>query len=101
MKKTRRQLLYDGARLMAALAAGKAGLLRGQQPTRSSMPSMAKPSAAKESPTRPWLHPEKLAQFVDPLPTPSALRAKEQRANPLDPSQQIGYLRVEMRVADV
>jgi spore coat protein A len=65
------------------------------------MPSMAKPSAAKESPARPWLHPEKLAQFVDPLPTPSALRAKEQRANPLDPSQRIGYLRIEMRVVDV
>jgi spore coat protein A len=67
----------------------------------ASMHGMSNPQAAKESPVRPWLHPEKLAQFVDPLPTPSALRAKEQRANPLDPSQQVGYLRIEMRVADI
>jgi len=93
--------LHDGARLMAALAAGKAGLLRGQQPTMASMPGMSKSSARKESPAHPWLHPEKLTQFVDPLPKPSVLHATEQRSNPLDPSQRIGYLRIEMRVAEV
>ena len=56
-------------------------------------------SQAKES--RPWLQPDKLARFVDPLPVPKALRATEQRPHPHEPGMQVGNLRIEMRMADV
>jgi spore coat protein A, manganese oxidase len=57
------------------------------------------PSPAK--PPRPWLHPERLARFVEPLPIPAKLRATERRANPLRPGRQVGYLNITMRTADV
>jgi spore coat protein A, manganese oxidase len=50
---------------------------------------------------RPWLQPDKLARFVDPLPIPPALRATEKRANPQNPSQRLDYLKIEMRPTGV
>ncbi len=114
MDSSRRQLLLRGARLMATAAAGQTGVLGNlslfaQSHTAAPMPGMASgresspaPNSAAQPPVpRPWLHPSKLARFVDPLPVPSVLRATETRTNPQDPSQQLNYLKVEMRTADV
>jgi len=112
MNPSRRKLLIDGARLMAAAAAAETGLLGhralGQQPAppqRGPMPGMSHaPSPAttpQAGPVRPWLQPERLARFVDPLPIPPVLRATGQRPYPHDPDQQLGYLKIEMRSADV
>jgi spore coat protein A len=113
MNPSRRKLLFDGARLMAAVAAADAGLidprsLLAQQPTppRVDMDAMhgmgaaAQASAAPAQPARPWLQPERLARFVDPLPIPPILRAAELRANPRD-RKPYGYSKIEMRPADV
>jgi spore coat protein A len=70
---------------------GMAGM--GHGPMRAASPA--------GTPVRPWLKPESLARFVDPLRVPPALRAEERRTNPLDPAQQVGYLKMEMRRTDV
>ncbi len=43
------------------------------------------------------LHPERLAQFVDPLPIPAVLRSAEARPDPEHPGRQIGFHRIAMR----
>jgi spore coat protein A, manganese oxidase len=109
MSVTRRKLLLDGVRLIGGLGAAESGLVDprrifGQRP-HDPMPGMHHaPHAAAPSqsvPVRRWLQPDTLARFVDPLPIPPVLRATERRPNPLDTSQNIGYLNIEMRTADV
>jgi spore coat protein A, manganese oxidase len=98
----------SAARLTAALAARNFGLF-GSRPIRAEQAGMApthtmghdSPEGQRAAGVRPWLLPDKLARFVDPLPIPPALRATEQRANPLNPSEQLDYLRIAMRPADV
>ncbi len=108
MNPTRRKVLIDGATLVARVAAGSVGLLNSrklfsQKDTPHSMAGMSHPgmraSEAKDS--RPWLQPDKLARFVDPLSVPRSLRATEQRPHPHEPGRQVGNLRIEMRMADV
>lgn len=53
------------------------------------------------APARPWLQPEHLARYVDPLPVPQVLRATEQRPDPQDHGKTVDYLKLEMRPADV
>ncbi|HEY6489120.1 MAG: multicopper oxidase domain-containing protein [Terracidiphilus sp.] len=108
MKTTRRTLLKNAARLMAALAAGNAdlsrtGLLRAQRRPDRGMAGMAhgQPTPAPAKPGHPWLQPDALARFVDPLPIPATLRATERREHPTNPKQQVGYLNIAMRPADV
>ncbi|MGA7339828.1 MAG: multicopper oxidase domain-containing protein [Terracidiphilus sp.] len=99
---------------MAAIAAGEAGLFKpraliGQQPgalqaPASSMPGMSHvppAPAAQSSPVRPWLQPERLARFVDPLRVPAVLRPTEQRPHPQNPSERLDYLKIEMRQANI
>ena len=111
MNSSRRKLLLRGARLMAAAAAGQSGLfgnLLAQQqhpappPKPGSMPGMVydDPGPAPATPTgppRPWLHPERLERFVDPLPIPQPLQATETRPHPHQPGVQIPYRRIAMR----
>jgi spore coat protein A, manganese oxidase len=116
MNSSRRKLLLRGARLVAAAAAGQSGLLGNllaqQQhpsppPKPGSMPGMvydnpgpvapAPPSAA----LRPWLHPERLERFVDPLPIPEPLEVTETRPHPQQPSLKIPYHRIAMRKVEV
>jgi spore coat protein A len=113
MDSSRRTLLLRGAKLMATAAAGQSGLLgdlgllaQQQNPAPSpkpgSMPGMvyddAAPAAtaAPSSPPRPWLHPERLARFVDPLPIPQTLPGGKMRPHPQKPGEQIAYHRVVM-----
>lgn len=58
-------------------------------------------STAQSTPARPWLQPDNLARFVDPLQIPHVLRATEQRPHPRQPGKQAGYLKIEMRRGDV
>lgn len=110
MNSSRRKLLIDGARALVA-AAAPTGLLRpsslfAQQASNGAMPGMNRVAShsnegAQAKPARPWLQPGRLARFVDPLPIPPVLRATEKRTNPTDPAQQLDYLRIEMRTADI
>jgi spore coat protein A len=111
MDSSRRKLLLRGAQLMATAAAGQSGLLgnlsllaqqNAPPPKPGSMPGMVyddpAPAPAQPSgPPRPWLHPEQLAKFVDPLPIPQALRSTETRPHPHQPGTQIPYHRIAMR----
>ena len=56
---------------------------------------------APSGPPRPWLHPERLEKFVDPLPIPDTLRSTEMRSNPQQPGTHISYYRVVMQKVDV
>jgi spore coat protein A len=110
MDSSRRKLLLRGARLMATAAAGQSGLLgnlsllaqqNAPPPKPGSMPGMVyddpAPAPAQPSgPPRPWLHPEQLAKFVDPLPIPQALRSTETRPHPHQPGTQIPCHRIAM-----
>jgi spore coat protein A, manganese oxidase len=107
MNRSRRKLLLDAARLIGGLGAVNSGLVYprnvfGQHP-HESMPSMqhAAPPVSPSGLVRPWLQPEKLARFVDPLPIPPTLRATEHRPSPLDASHRLGYLHIEMQPANV
>ena len=51
-------------------------------------------AASSPAPARTPLHPEALARFVDPLPLPHVLRARELRPDPTDPRRQLPYYRV-------
>ncbi len=51
--------------------------------------------------SRPWLHPERLARFVDPLPVPQPLRSLETRPHPHQPGAAIPYYRVALREVQV
>src|ERR1700761_3691206 len=109
MNFSRRRLLERGARLMAAAAAGQSGLkLLGQQPQNAkpgvnpdAVPGMVYKAPAAPTqpsgPVRPWLHPERLARFVDPLPIPQALPAGELRPHPKQAGAQVRYHRITMR----
>ncbi len=110
MDASRRKLLLRGARLMATAAAGQTGLLGNlallaQQQTSTPMPAPGMvyeapaPVAGNQTttPPRPWLHPEHLARFVDPLPIPQTLRSTETKPHPHLPGVQIPYHRVVMR----
>jgi len=90
MDSSRRKLLLNGAALIAAAAAEQAGLL--------SNPLLAQSSAAAP---RPWLHPERLTRFVDPLPIPQPLPKAELRPHPHQPGTQIAYHRIAMRKVEV
>ncbi|MFC5862553.1 multicopper oxidase family protein [Acidicapsa dinghuensis] len=57
--------------------------------------------AKQQSTVRPWLHPERLARYVDPLPKPEPLVAKETRPHPHKPGGQVAYHRIAMRRVDV
>jgi len=80
MRLSRRKLLLHAARLAATAAAAPTALLAQDQtpanahaftPVRPMGPMHAPPQV--EAPTRPWLHPERLARFVDPLPIPPVI----------------------------
>lgn len=108
MDSSRRKLLLRGARLMAAVAAGQTGLLGnralfGQTPAHHSMPGMApqNPPSNNPKPVRPWLHPERLTRFVDPLPIPPVHVKSGTRPHPAKPAEQIPYYRIAMRRVDV
>ena len=125
MNSSRRRLLLSGAKLMAAAAAGQSSLLgnlsllaqqsaQQQQPALppkpgskpGSMPGMVYddpgPAPVQPSgPPRPWLHPERLARFVDPLPIPQPLNRTETRPHPQDSSIQVPYYRIAMREVPV
>ena len=53
--------------------------------------------AQPSGPSRPWLHPERLTRFVDPLPIPQTLRSTETRPHPHQPGAQVSYHRIAMR----
>ena len=112
MDSSRRKLLLRGARLMATAAAGQTGLfgplnLLAQNPPQTAvpkpMPGMVYDSPASAvpvqpaAPSRPWLHPEHLARFVDPLPIPQALHSSESRPHPQQPGVEIPYQHIVMR----
>ena len=109
MNFSRRNLLERGARLMAVAAAGQSGLrLFGQQPQDAKQAAkpgavpgmiyMAPPAPSQPAgPIRPWLHPERLARFVDPLPIPQPLPAGEMRPHPQQAGAQVRYHRIAMR----
>lgn len=106
MDSSRRQLLLRGAKAMATLAAGQSGLFGNLDlMAQRSMPGMehnhATQPAKPQPPARPWLHPERLAKYVDPLPRPEPLAAKETRPHPHKPGEQVTYHRIAMRRVDV
>ena len=118
MDSSRRKLLLRSVRLMATAAATQSGLLgnlhlfaQQQHPTPppkpGSLPGMVYDdpapvaNTAPSGPPRPWLHPERLAKFVDPLPIPQTLRSAETRPDPTRPNTQIPYFRVVMSKVDV
>jgi spore coat protein A len=93
---------------VATAAAGQTGLLGNltllaQSQAPSAMPGMlhGNPGSGAgiqpSTPARPWLHPERLARFVDPLPIPQTLHSTETRSHPHQPSVQIPYHRIVMR----
>jgi spore coat protein A len=113
MNSSRRKLLLRGAKAMATAAAGQSGFFRNllaqqqhpappPKPKPGSMPGMVYDDpgpapAAPTAPPRPWLHPERLARFVDPLPIPQSLRSTESRPHPHQPGVQVPYYRIAMR----
>jgi spore coat protein A len=116
MDSSRRKLLLRGSRLMVAVAAGQNRLignlnLFAQSPMPDSMAGMhhgepsgtgpAKSTAQAASAPRAWLHPERLARFVDPLPVPQTLVTGETRPHPHQPRVQVPYYRVAMRRVEV
>jgi spore coat protein A, manganese oxidase len=69
---------------------------------RRSTPLAPVPAPAPQtpaSPPRPWLHPEALARFVDPLPIPPVKKPDGTRPDPHDERRQIPFYRVSMREA--
>ncbi|HTJ31358.1 MAG TPA: multicopper oxidase domain-containing protein [Acidobacteriaceae bacterium] len=103
MEFSRRTLLIRGAQLMTATAAAPSLLetvLEAQTPHHQ-MQGMthaeAPATSVADAPKRPWLHPQRLARFVDPLPIPQPLSAGELRPHPQDPGKQIRYHRIAMR----
>ena len=116
---SRRKLLIQGVRLMTAAAAEQSGLLGNllaaatsrstpkPGPVPGSMPGMVYESPATPAPaqppvpTRPWLHPERLTRFVDPLPIPQPLTSAETRPHPHQPGVQVPYHRIAMRKVEV
>jgi spore coat protein A len=115
MDSSRRKLLLRGAKLMATAAAGQSGLLGNlallaQQhpappPKPGSMPGMVyddpAPAIQPKTPARPWLHPEHLTRFVDPLPVPQVLPSTETRPHPGQSGVQVPYHRIAMRKVEV
>jgi spore coat protein A len=116
MDSSRRTLLVRGARLMATAAAHQSGLIgqlgllaQSAPPKPDSMPGMAAHPAPASMPNpaphpvpaRPWLHAERLARFVDPLPALPVHRSQETRPDPKHPNRRIPYYRVAMRKVDV
>ncbi|HEX4322469.1 MAG TPA: multicopper oxidase [Acidobacteriaceae bacterium] len=100
---------------MAAAAAGQSGLLgnlkllaqQATPPPPHLVPGMVYDSSASAAPAqparppRPWLHPERLARFVDPLPIPQPLSSAETRPHPHQTGVQVPYHRIAMRKVDV
>jgi spore coat protein A len=115
MDVSRRKLLLRGAKVMAASAAGQSALLSSlsgnllaQEPTTGpsttkmpGMPGMAHPAPEPANSPRPWLHPERLERFVDPLPVPEILRSTETRPHPHQSGPQIAYYKVSMREVEM
>jgi spore coat protein A len=116
MDLSRRKLLLQSAQIAATAAASQSGLLGNrslfaQSPgTAPPMPGMehghspvtprpTQPTAPAQAP-RPWLHPEHLTRFVDPLPIPQPLVSTESRPSPHAPATQIPYYRIPMRKVD-
>src|ERR1700733_14073529 len=110
MDSSRRKLLLRGAKLMATATAGQTGLLgkllaQTQAPKGpEAIPGMVyhqDPIPKSSTPPRPWLHPERLARFVDPLPIPQPMRSSETRPHPHQPGVTIPYHRVALREVQV
>jgi spore coat protein A len=108
MNPTRRKLLLNGVRLIATAGAANAGLLDrsalfGQAAAQTAMAGMqhASPPASRAELARPWLQPDMLARFVDPLPIAPVLRATEECPDPRDPTDRVRYMKIEMRMAEV
>jgi spore coat protein A len=100
---SRRKLLLRGAQLMTAAAASPLlqTVLEAQAPkqmeemTHGDAPARA--AAGSATSQRPWLHPERLTRFVDPLPIPQPLPAGEMRPHPHEAGKQVRYHRIAMR----
>jgi spore coat protein A len=106
MDSSRRKLLLGGAQLVATAAAGQAGLLdnllaQSSYPAPMAGMDHAHPSPSHATPSRPWLHPERLARFVDPLPIPAVVASSESRPHPHLPGTKLAYYRIAMRRVDV
>lgn len=108
MNSSRRKLLADGARLLAGAAAAESGLLHPAwllaqhvpiQPTSGMVPDHSRAQSSK--PSRPWLQPEHLARFVDPLPIPSVATPSYELPDPHHHGQFVNALRMNMHAADV
>jgi spore coat protein A, manganese oxidase len=116
MRVDRRTFLRDGTKVAAALLTAplvwrsrscSPGSITREAPGRLLSGSMcagrsgAPAAVATPARARTPLHPEALARFVDPLPRPRVLVAKELRPDPTDPRRQIPCYRVPMREARV
>ena len=118
MDVSRRKLLLRGAKLVTAAAASQSPLVNSlgfadqtQNPASraDAMPGMSHGAMREQAaagqrpatPERPWLHAERLARFVDPLPIPQAAQSAESRPNPHQPGVQIPYHRIVMRRVEV
>jgi len=111
MNSSRRKLLVQGAKVMATAAVAQTGLLckidafaQSQMAPMSGMAhdhlEPAQASAAAK-PVRPWLHPEKLARFVDPLPVPKPVTSAGTRPSPHHAGQHLPYYRISMRQVEM
>ncbi len=102
----RRNLLYGGGSLAAALAAGvvtwrtRSRFSPAPSPTRGIV-CRGNASSPVPSPVLPPLHPDALARFVDPLPIPAVAQAKEMRADPDGRPARLAFYRVSMREAEM
>jgi spore coat protein A, manganese oxidase len=98
---SRRRVLQSAAQLGAALAAGSAWAdplplrICSANPLRKAV--MRSPESAPPS----MLHPERLAPFVDELPTLKIARSQESAADPEHPGQKIPLYRIGMHEAQV
>jgi spore coat protein A len=116
MPPSRRTLLLQGAQLIGAAAANSAGLLTigaPQSPAQNQAPAAANsmpeamPGMSHSHPAapaqqgRPWLHPERLERFVDPLPIPAVHTSTESRPHPHQPDRKVPYYRIAMRQTEV
>ena len=109
MSPSRRTFLLEGAGLATVVAAQRAGIFsnspalamapQAHAAEQGSMSGMTQ-SASATTPARAWLHPERLARFVDPLPVPSVHASSETRPHPHKPGEQVPYYRISMRAVE-
>jgi spore coat protein A len=108
----RRTFLIDGAGWVAGLtvgpsvwkACGSRSAIPGGVAAAPGAPSASGVLCAGSSvprPSRPPLHPDALARFVESLPVPPVLKSDGVRPDPTDPARQVDYYRVAMRQSEL